>query len=141
MRIPSGLRGLTGNQAGPERGVEISLFSGGSVTVHGEPNSLEYKTPAEGIRDSLSTHCRSIKPILSAARIGKVQWAKGSLECGERVIVMMLAFRPGGSPNYGSRLETTKATLPPTRLRWKQSRMDSRSSRGDEWQVTFVKSP
>ena len=109
VRIPSGLRGLTGDQAGPERGVTISLASGASVTVYGEPNSLEYKTAAEGIRDSLSQYCDSGKPVVSAARVGKVHGAKGRVVCGERIIAEMLAVRPGGGPIYWLTLQTTNA--------------------------------
>lgn len=108
VRIPGGLRGLTGNQAGPERGVEIQLPSGASITVDGEPNSLEYKTPAEGVSNSLSEYRPCGEPTVSVARIGGIQGAKGRVVCGERVIVRMLAFRPGGGPNYWLRLETTK---------------------------------
>jgi len=107
VQIPSGMRGLAGGQAGPERGVEILLPSGASVTVYGEPNSVEYKTAAEGIEDSLSKYCVSGKPTVSLVRIGKAYGAKGRLVCGERVIEQMLAFRPGGGPIYWLTLQTT----------------------------------
>jgi len=109
VRIPSGMRGLTGDQAGPERGVKISLPSGATVTVYGEPNSFEYKTAAEGIRDSLSKYCHFGRATVSTARVGKVYGAKGRLVCGERIIEEMLAFRPGGGPIYWLTLETTNA--------------------------------
>jgi hypothetical protein len=98
VRIPTGMRGLAGDQAGPERGVTVSLPSGASVAIFGEPNSLEYKTAPEGIKESLSGQCQDGKPTVSAARVGKVRGAKGKLACGDRVIVEMLAFRPGGGP-------------------------------------------
>ena len=109
VRIPNGMRGLTGDRSGPERGVKISLPSGASVTVYGEPNSLEYKTAAEGIQESLSNYCHSGEPTVSAARVGRLRGAKGRVVCGERIIEEMLAFRPGGGLIYWLRLETTNA--------------------------------
>ena len=109
VRIPSGMRGLTGDQSGPERGVKISLPSGASVTVYGEPNSLEYKTPTEGVRDSLSRQCHSGEATVSAARLGSLHGAKGRVICGDQIIEEMLAFRPGGGPIYWLRLETTES--------------------------------
>jgi hypothetical protein len=49
IRIPRGLRGLSGDQSGPERGVRISLPSSGEVAVFGEPNSLEWNNPADAV--------------------------------------------------------------------------------------------
>jgi len=110
VRIPRGLRGLAGDEAGPERGVQISLGSSTLVAVYGEPNSLEYKTPAEGVRDSLSNHnCHSDQPEISPARVGSLHGAKGRVVCGEQVTEEMLVFRPGGGPIYWLRLETTTA--------------------------------
>ena len=109
VRIPNGMRGLTGDQSGPERGVKISLPSGASVTVYGEPNSLEYKTAAEGIRESLSSYCHSGESTVSPARVGRLHGAKGRVVCGERIIEEMVTFRPGGDLIYWLRLETTNA--------------------------------
>lgn len=109
VRIPSGLHGVTGEQAGPERGVTISLSSGGSVIAYGEPNSLEYKSAEEGIRDSLPKYCNHGEQMISAAILGKAHGAEGKVVCGERVILEMLAFRPGGGPIYWLRLQTTNA--------------------------------
>lgn len=41
LRIPKGLEGIAGDRAGPERGVSITLPSGGKILSIGEPNSLE----------------------------------------------------------------------------------------------------
>jgi len=109
VRIPTGLHGVTGDQSGPERGLRISLPSGSSITVFGEPNSPEYKTAAQGIQDSLSEYCDSEKPVISGAIVGKLHGAKGRVVCGERVAVKMLAFRPGGGPIYWLTLQTTSA--------------------------------
>jgi len=109
VKIPSGLHGVTGDQSGPERGLRIPLPSGSSLSVFGEPNSAEYKTAEQGIKDSLSQCCDSGRPVVSAAIVGKVNGAKGRVVCGERVIVRMLAFRPGGGPIYWLTLQTTIA--------------------------------
>src|SRR5438445_13643499 len=54
IKLPHGLKGMTGDQAGPERGLRISLSSGGEIVVFSEPNSLEWKTPEEGVRSVLA---------------------------------------------------------------------------------------
>lgn len=110
VRIPNGMHGVAADQAGPERGITISLHPGASVTVYGEPNSLEYRTPDEGIRNDLR-RCDSGGLAIAATRVGTLRGAKGRLVCGERVTVEMLAFRPGGGPIYCLRLETTRADI------------------------------
>lgn len=140
VRIPTGLRGVTGNQAGPERGVTIFLPAGGSVAVYGEPNSLEYKTAEEGIRDSLSKHCDSGKSVVSAALVGQVHGANGRVVCGERAIVEMLAFRPGGGPIYWLRLETRRIDPKLTKHCWRRLPEGSKSSTGIDSRVTVVAS-
>src|SRR5271163_4220931 len=66
IQIPRGLKGITGDQ--DERGVTISLPSRAQIVVFGEPNSLEYKSPEEGVRAELKLHdCESaqqeIQPV------------------------------------------------------------------------------
>lgn len=110
IRVPRGLKGMTGDQAGPERGFRIYLPSGGEIVVFGEPNSLEWKNPEEGIRKVLSWHpCSSGKPEISQARVGKRTGAKGSLVCDDRVLKMLLVFRPRGGPIYWLQLETVRS--------------------------------
>src|SRR6476661_6942655 len=53
VKIPRGLRGLTGDQDGPERDVRVYLPSGGNIVVFGEPNSFLWETPSEGVRSAL----------------------------------------------------------------------------------------
>ncbi len=109
--IPPGIKAITGDQAGPERGVLISLPSGGSITVYGEPNSLEWKTSSEGVSDELAKlHCDSGRQEVSISRLGKVQGALGVLQCGSRVTKVLLALRPGGGLVYSVRLDTTNAS-------------------------------
>ena len=110
IEVPRGLKGMTGDQAGPERGLRISLSSGGKILVFGEPNSLEWKTPEEGVRSVLAYEsCASPRQEVSRTRIGRLHAAKGNLVCGDRVLELFLAFRPGGGPIYWLRLETVRA--------------------------------
>lgn len=108
IQIPRGLKGITGDQSGPERGVKILLPSGGTITVFGEPKSLEYKTPEEGVNDELRLKaCPSSQREIKPSLVGKLKGANGHLVCGGRVLFLLLAFRPHGSPIYWLRLETS----------------------------------
>src|SRR6267378_1323861 len=79
IRIPRGLKGMAGDEAGPERGVSILLPSGGKIVVFGEPNSFEWKSPKEGARDELTrAACASDQQDVKQARIGRLSGAKGS---------------------------------------------------------------
>lgn len=110
IKIPPGLKGLFGDEEGPQRGVRISLPSGGEIVVFGEPNSLEYKNPDEGIRAELKLKdCEPAQRESQPAPIGKIKGARGRLVCGDRVLTLFLAFRPGGEPIYWLRLDTTRA--------------------------------
>lgn len=107
IRIPDGLKGTTGDQDGPERGVGISLPSGGTIIVFGEPNSLEWKTPEQGINDWMARpDCASRASDARPAPLGKLHGATGTVACSNRVLKSILAFRSGG-PIYWLRLETT----------------------------------
>jgi hypothetical protein len=108
IQIPRGLKGVTGDQDGPERGVRISLASGGEIVVFGEPNSLEYKTPEDGVRAELKLKDCESEQEIRPATIGKMKGAMGRLVCGDRALILFLAFRPHGEPIYWLRLETTR---------------------------------
>ena len=109
VQIPHGLKGLTGDQDGPERGVRIALPSSGQIVIFGEPNSAEWSKPADGLRTILEHEaCASSKTELSPARVGRLNGSKGILVCGQRVIEALLVFRPGGGPIYWLRLETVR---------------------------------
>jgi hypothetical protein len=112
INVPRGLKGLTGDQSGPERGLRISLSSGGQIVVFGEPNSAEWKTPAEGMRFALAeTKCSSGQREILPAHVGRLNGSKGSLVCGGRVEKFYLVFRAGGGPIYWLRLETAPMRL------------------------------
>jgi|HubBroStandDraft_6_1064221.scaffolds.fasta_scaffold147113_2 hypothetical protein len=110
IQIPSGLKGAAGGGDGPERGVRISLPSGSDIVVFGEPNSLEYKSPEDGVRADLELKgCESGQQEIQPSALGKIKAARGRLVCGDRVLNLFLAFRPQGGPIYWLRLETTRA--------------------------------
>jgi hypothetical protein len=110
IEIPRGLSGVARDQAGPERGLEILLPSGGKVVVFGEPNSLEWKGPEEGIRaEFANASCPFGQQEIKRARVGKLNGAKVNLVCGDHVQTVFLAFRMGGGPIYWFRLETVRA--------------------------------
>lgn len=109
ITVPEGLVGITGDQAGPERGFTISLPSGGTITIYGEPNTLEWKTPMDGIRHAFGLEkCNSDRrQATTYARMGRITATKGTLVCDDRLLEMLLAFRPAGGPIYGITLRTT----------------------------------
>jgi hypothetical protein len=73
----------------------------------GEPNSLEWKTPADGIADELDDkRCVSAKYTITPARIGQLTGAEGRLNCAGRSIRVLLVFRPKGDQIYWLWLET-----------------------------------
>ena len=105
--VPHGLTGTTGDQSGPERGLRISLSSGGTISIWGEPNSLEWKSPEQGVRWGLEQEKCNARPQVAPTTIGRLHGAEGVLICGDRVLKVILIFRPGGGPIYWLRLETT----------------------------------
>ena len=110
IKIPPGLKGLVGEEDGPQRGVRIPLPSGGEIVVFGEPNSLEFKSPQDGVRKELKLKdCESAQQEIQPAAVGKLKGARGRLVCGDRVFNLFLAFRPQGGPIYWLRLETSRA--------------------------------
>src|SRR6267143_4410446 len=90
IEIPRDLKATTGDQAGPERGLTISLPSGGKIVVFGEPNSLEWKTPVEGVQAALRREeCPSGRQEVTPARVGTLTGAKGGLVCADRVVKLL----------------------------------------------------
>ena len=111
IKIPRGLNGIAGVPSGPERGVQISLRSGGVISVWGEPNSLEWKGPSEGMQWRLENgECASGRAGPSHIVVGRIAGAQGRLACGNAVEITFLAFRrPGGDPIYWLLLTTSPA--------------------------------
>jgi hypothetical protein len=109
IKIPRGLSGKTGvSGMGNQRGVDISLPSGGLITVWGEPNSLEWRSPSDGVEWRLENgECTSGKTEPSQIVVGRIAGAQGRLACGNAVEITFLAFRPGGDPIYWLTLTTS----------------------------------
>lgn len=109
VTIPEGLVGTADDEGGSERGFSISLPSGGTIAVFGEPDTLEWKTPMDGIRHSLGAEkCDSGRRQGTAfGRMGRLTATKGSLECDDRVLEVLLAFRTSRGPVFGMTLGTT----------------------------------
>jgi hypothetical protein len=109
VTVPEGLVGKTGDPAGPERGFTVSLPSGGTIAVDGEPNILEWKAPIDGIRHSPGLErCNSERRQGTGfGRMGRLTATKGSLWCDDRVLETLLAFRQGRRPIYWITLRTT----------------------------------
>jgi hypothetical protein len=108
IAIPEPFVALTNDQSGPQRGFRILLHSNGVISVYGEPNSFEWKEPIEGVRNVLNEeNSRNKKHIaIKDGKLGSLSAAWGTLRCGDRLIVTILAFRPGGGPIYWLRLDT-----------------------------------
>ena len=111
IKIPRGLSGKTGvSGMGNQRGVDISLPSGGLIAVWGEPNSLEWRGPSDGVQWRLENgECTSGKTEPSKIVVGRIVGAQGRLACGDAVEITFLAFRPGGGPIYWLTLKTSSA--------------------------------
>jgi len=76
------------------------------ISVWGEPNSLEWKSPEQGVRWVLRLEKCAAAPQVASASVGKVRGTEGVLVCGDRTLKVLLVFRPGGGPIYWLRLET-----------------------------------
>lgn len=111
IRIPRGLNAITGVEStGAQRGVVISLPAGGTLRVWGEPNSLEWKNPSEGVQWELEDgECPSKEVRTSQILIGGLEGAQGRVACRNRVQITLLVFRPGGGPIYWFELTTSSA--------------------------------
>jgi hypothetical protein len=111
IRIPHGLSATAGvSGTGVQRGVQISLPAGGRIVVWGEPNSLEWKYPSEGVQYALENgECTSKEARPSQVLIGRLEGAQGRVVCKNDVQITFLAFRPGGGPIYWFELTTSSA--------------------------------
>jgi hypothetical protein len=111
IRIPRGLVATTGvSGTGVQRGVDISLQSGGAISVWGEPNSLEWKNPSEGVQWALENgECTSKEAKPSQVLIGRTEGAQTRVACKDQVRITFLAFRSSGGPIYWFVLTSSSA--------------------------------
>ena len=108
ITIPEGLVGIPAESV-PEKGFDISLASGGTLSVFAEANPLGWRSPMDGIRHSLGVEkCDSTRQqATSFMRMGRPLATKGTLVCGDRVVEMLLTFHSGSTPVYWITLRTT----------------------------------
>jgi len=114
IAIPTGLQGRRGQSAGPERGVSIPLSHDCTsvMVVDGEPNSLEWATPADAIKWRIDTAKEDDPQAVARrfiTRLGKLKAAAVTIRqhtTDERKVIVV-AFRPGGSPVYEATLSAT----------------------------------
>ena len=109
VRVPRGLRGVAGDQAGPERGVKILLGEGRRIVVFGEPNSLEWKDSAEAARRANEVYgSDALNAKVTSGRLGPLAASRAVIQSRSRTLEVMVAFRPGGGPVYWARLESDR---------------------------------
>jgi hypothetical protein len=120
--VPMGLAGLAGAEAGPERGVGVPLSASASMVVFAEPNSLDWKRPADGIRWAVAARRAELieTPRVTATRLGKIEASTATLRTLDDVEEIVLAFRPGGGLIYWAQLTTDRARHPRDRIRFLQ---------------------
>jgi len=114
IAIPTGLLGRHGQEAGPERGASIpfSRDCTGVMVAYGEPNSLEWATPADAIKWKIDTAKEDDPQAVARrfiTRLGKLKAAGVIIihhTTDEREIVVV-AFRPRGGLVYTAMLSTT----------------------------------
>ena len=99
-------KGVLEGEAAVERGVRMVLPSGGNIYAYGEANSLEWRTPADGIR-SMIEQPKCATEAIQDGTVGKLRGARTRMSCDEKVVRVVLAFRPGGGPIYWLRLKIT----------------------------------
>ncbi len=109
VMIPQSTRGVLAALPVVERGVGIELPSGGRIGVFGEPNTLEWPTPAAGIRWVIETHPECGNGGVYGVVVGNIRGPGARIACGDRVVRYRLVFRPRGGPIYWLNLETDAA--------------------------------
>ena len=106
--IPDEATGFLEGDPHTERGIRIALLSGGSIFVYGEPNTLEWPTPADGIRWAVQKEPKCSSDGVREVQVGKLTGAGARLLCDGKFVSLQLVFRPGGGPVYWLRLETNR---------------------------------
>jgi hypothetical protein len=109
VTVPEGLVGAPDTEAGTEKGFTLTLPSGGTISVSGEPNTLGWKAPIDGIRHSLGVEkCDSNRQQATGfMRMGRLTATKATFVCGDRFVETSLTFHPGSAPIYWITLRTT----------------------------------
>lgn len=127
VAMPTGLKGRIVPVDGPQRGVSVPLSQdcAGVLTVDGEPNSLEWATPADAITDQVELWIKrdpQAKVEKYSTRLGKLKAVGTAIHhrTTNDVEEAVIAFRPGGGPVYTALLRTTKARYRRDRERFQE---------------------
>ena len=113
VRVPRGLKGMAGDQAGPERGVSITLGENLKIVVYGEPNSLDWKDAAQAVRSAIEHAGSNVSTTeVTPVRLGSLAASRAILKSMTRASEIVVAFRPGGGPVYWARLESDGKYFP-----------------------------
>ena len=111
--VPRGLKGIAGDQAGPERGAAIPLRGDRKIVVYGEPNSLDWKDAAQALRSAIVDEGSNLSTSgVSTVRLGPLAASRAILKSRNRSLEITVAFRPGGGPVYWARLESDPRHFP-----------------------------
>src|SRR5215471_921817 len=70
--VPDEATGLLEGDQATDHGIRLVLPSGGSIFVYGEANSLEFSTPADGIRSAIAQEPKCSSEGIRDARVGKL---------------------------------------------------------------------
>jgi hypothetical protein len=115
VQVPNAYVGRRGVQSGPERGVSIALASNceAFIVLYGEPNSLEWKSPEEGLQRLVTDATEADASVRSrnhVARLGRLTAAGVTMSQSgsDQIEETVMAFRPHGSPVYTATLVSSK---------------------------------
>ena len=94
ITVPEGWAATPDDQGGQERGFTISLASGGTISVFGEANTLNWRAPIDGIRHSLGLekYDSTRQQATGFMRMGRLTATKGNQLCGDRAVELLLTF-------------------------------------------------
>ncbi len=115
VQVPSAFVGRRGAQSGPERGVSIALTPNcdAFIVLYGEPNSLEWKAPQEGLERMVAEATEADASVTfrkHTAKLGGLPAAAVTMtQSGtDRIEEAVMAFRPHGGPVYTATLVSSK---------------------------------
>ncbi len=115
VQVPSGYVGRRGAQSGPERGLSIALTPNcdAFIVLFGEPNSLGWKAPQEGLERLVTEETAANASVTSrshTAKLGRLPAAAVTMtqSATDQIEETVMAFRPHGGPVYTATLVSSK---------------------------------
>src|SRR5215510_6879260 len=88
--IPAATRGVLADDPATDSGLRIVLPSGGSITVFGEANSLEWRDAAAAARWRADEETDCSSSAVTTATLGALVGAGISLRCPDRVVRLLV---------------------------------------------------